>query len=126
SLWRARPGHRLIGTDADGLQMRIFAHYVNDEELINALIRGSKEDKTDIHSVHERKLGQPCKSRDAAKTFIYAWLLGAGLGKVSEILECSMAEARSAVESFIKSYPLLSWLKKEQIPADASRGYFVG
>src|SRR5690606_36965042 len=105
SLWVARPGYRLVGTDADGLQMRIFAHKVNDEELINALIKGTKEDKTDIHSLHQRKLGESCKSRDSAKTFIYAWLLGAGNGKVAEILETTPANAKRAVTSFIESYP---------------------
>lgn len=126
SLWVARPGYRLIGTDADGLQMRIFAHYVNDSELINALIEGKKEEKTDIHSVHQRKLGDPCKSRDAAKTFIYAWLLGAGNSKVAEILECSTALAKGAVQNFISSYPGLKTIKETQIPEDAARGYFIG
>lgn len=125
-LWVARPGYRLIGTDADGLQMRIFAHYVNDSELIYALEKGKKEEKTDIHSVHQRKLGEPCKSRDAAKTFIYAWLLGAGFAKVAEILECSTSLAKGAVQNFISSYPGLKMIKETQIPDDAAKGYFIG
>lgn len=126
SLWRARRGKRLVGTDADGLQMRVFAHYVNDKELIDALIKGTKEDKTDIHSVHQRKLGEAAKSRDAAKTFIYAWLLGAGNGKVAEILETTSGQAKQAVARFIESYPGLKELKETQIPRDARKGYFVG
>lgn len=126
SLWVARRGYRLIGTDADGIQMRIFAHYVNDERLINALVSGDKETETDIHSVHRRALGDVCKSRDAAKTFIYAWLLGAGIAKVAEILECSLEEARIAVNNFIGFYPSLEILKEEKIPQDARRGYFEG
>lgn len=126
ALWVVRQGHRLIGTDADGLQMRIFAHIVNDKELIDALVSGRKENQTDIHSLHQRKLGEPCKSRDAAKTFIYAWLLGAGIGKVAEILGCSVGTARDAVDNFIQSYPSLATLKKSQIPRDAKRGYFEG
>src|SRR5690606_7272614 len=122
SLWRARKGHRLVGTDADGLQLRIFAHYVNDEELIDALVRGTKEEESDNHSVHQRKLGDNANSRDAAKTFIYAWLLGAGTGKVAEILECSAREAKESVNNFISSYPGLAELKRTQIPRDAERG----
>lgn len=125
-LFGARPGHRLVGTDADGIQMRIFAHYTESEDLINALVSGSKEAGTDIHTLHQRKLGEPCKSRDAAKTFIYGWLLGAGIGKVAEILECSSSAAKSAVDSFIESYPLLKELKTKRIPRDAKRGYFEG
>lgn len=125
-LWVARPGHRLIGTDGDGIQMRIFAHYVEDEELIHALVSGRKEDKTDIHSLHQRKLGEDCKSRDTAKTFIYAWLLGAGTSKVAEILETTTSRAKGSVQSFIASYPRLKQLKETQIPRDATRGYFIG
>lgn len=126
SIWVARPGCRLVGTDADGLQMRIFAHIVNDKELIDALVQGKKEDETDIHSLHKRKLGEDAKSRDSAKTFIYAWLLGAGTGKVSEILETTHSRAKEAVARFIESYPTLAELKRSQIPRDAARGYFLG
>lgn len=126
ALFQARPGYRLVGTDADGIQMRIFAHYVNDERLIKALVEGKKEDETDIHSLHKRFLGEVCRSRDAAKTFIYAWLLGAGVAKVAEILQCSVSEARNAVENFIQAYPGLRDLKKNKIPYDARRGYFEG
>jgi DNA polymerase-1 len=125
-LWTARPGYRLVGVDADGIQMRIFAHYVNDERLTNALISGNKDSGSDIHSVHQRALGDVCRSRDDAKTFIYAWLLGAGLRKVAEILHCSQSGAKTAVDSFIGFYPGLAHLKATQIPQDASRGYFVG
>lgn len=125
-LFEAPPGCRLIGTDADGIQMRIFAHYVNDQRLIDALIKGDKKDGTDIHSVHQRALGKVCKSRDAAKTFIYAFLLGAGVGKVAEILECSFAEAKTAVNDFLSFYPGLKYLKEKTIPNDAARGYFIG
>src|SRR5690606_33266958 len=79
-----------------------------------------------IHSVHQRALGVVCKSRDAAKTFIYAFLLGAGVAKVAEILECSFSEAKTAVNNFLDFYPGLKQLKEKQIPSDAARGYFIG
>lgn len=126
ALFIARKGYRLIGTDADGIQMRIFAHYVNDERLIKALVEGSKEDETDIHSLHKKFLGEVCRSRDEAKTFIYAWLLGAGVAKVAEILQCNVHEAKDAVDNFIQAYPGLRSLKKDKIPYDARRGYFEG
>lgn len=125
SAWVAPPGRRLVGVDADGIQMRIFAHYVNDKRLIQALLTGNKDDKTDIHSLHKHALGDVCKSRDAAKRFIYAWLLGAGAGKVAEILECSFSEAKEAVDHFIEFYPGLKGLRN-QLLSDAKRGYFIG
>lgn len=119
-------GNVLVGTDADGIQMRVFAHYVNDDRLIKALVNGNKKDGTDIHTLHWKALGPSCRGRDPAKTFIYAWLLGAGVGKVSEILECSLGAAREAIEAFISYYPGLRNLKDNQIPRDAARGYFEG
>jgi DNA polymerase-1 len=124
--WIAELGKRIIGVDADGIQMRVFAHYVNDERLVHALVAGDKKLKTDIHSLHQRLLGESCLSRDDAKTFIYAWLLGAGVAKVAEILKCSLQQAKVAVENFIRGYPGLQELKTGRIPADATRGYFEG
>lgn len=125
-LFSSLPGWRLIGTDADGIQMRIFAHLTQDEALINALVNGRKEDGTDIHSLHKRYLGEVCHSRDEAKTFIYAFLLGAGIGKVAEILSCTFEQAKDAVAQFIEQYPGLKRLKETLIPEWAERGYFIG
>lgn len=126
ALFIAPLGKCLIGTDADGIQMRIFAHLVGDERLIKALVEGDKANGTDIHSVHKNALGAVCKSRDAAKTFIYAFLLGAGVAKVGEILECSTSAAKAAVDAFLEFYPGLQRLKQKTIPEDAARGYFIG
>ena len=126
SLWSADKDHHLVGVDADGIQLRILAHYMEDKSFIQALTKGSKDDGTDAHTLNQRALGAICSSRDVAKTFIYAFLLGAGIGKVSQILSCSPDEAREAVDNFLSYYPGLRSLKDYRIPADASRGYFVG
>lgn len=126
SLWTAAPGKHLVGVDADGIQLRVLAHYMNDKDFIAALTQGRKEDGTDAHTLNQRALGGSCRDRDTAKTFIYAFLLGAGTAKIAEILGCSGEEARSAIESFLSYYPGLRGLKDHRIPADAARGYFVG
>jgi DNA polymerase-1 len=126
SLWKAPDGGYLVGVDADGIQLRILAHYMNDKDFIAALDKGRKEDGTDAHTLNMLALGPVCSSRDTAKTFIYAFLLGAGIGKVGEILSCSHDDARAAVDSFIAHYPGLRNLKDYRIPADADRGYFIG
>lgn len=126
SLWRADDNHVLVGVDADGIQLRILAHYMEDQSFIDAINKGRKEDGTDAHTLNQRALGSICASRDVAKTFIYAFLLGAGIGKVAQILGCSSDEAREAVDNFLSYYPGLRSLKDYRIPADAARGYFVG
>lgn len=126
SMWKAGDDRYLVGVDADGIQLRILAHYINDPEFTKALVAGRKEDGTDAHSLNKRALGPICRTRDHAKTYIYAWLLGAGTLKQSQILECSLPEARVADKNFLGYYPGLKDLKKSRIPKDAARGYFVG
>lgn len=125
SLWDVDEGH-LVGVDAEGIQLRVLAHYINDERFSHSIVSGRKEDGTDPHSLNKLALGSSCKSRNDAKTFIYAWLLGAGVGKVAEILGCSHEEAKKAVDDFIGFYPGLRVLKSRVIPFDAARGYFEG
>ena len=125
-LFIAPKGWRMVGTDADGIQMRVFAHLIKSPELVKAITEGRKEDKTDIHNLHKSYLGDLCLTRDIAKTFIYAWLLGAGTGKVAEILGCAMKQAKEAEQEFLSNYPGLKHLKEVVIPADAKRGYFIG
>lgn len=126
SLWQAPKKRLLVGVDAEGIQLRIFAHYINDFEFTEALINGKKEDKSDPHSLNQRILGDVCKSRAAAKRFIYALLLGAGRGKLAEILGCSLEEAEAALERLIARYSGFQYLKDTIIPADARRGWFTG
>lgn len=130
-LWVADEGTVLVGCDAEGIQLRILAHYINDPTFTKALISGDKKEGTDAHSLNASALGEVClrhgeKARDRAKTFIYAFVLGASPGKIAEIFECTTPEAEEAINKFIQAYPGLAKLKKEIIPADARRGYFEG
>jgi len=128
SLWEASPSCYLVGTDAEGIQLRVLAHYIADvdPDYAHAIENGVKEDKTDIHNVNMQKLGDACKTRDDAKTFIYAWILGAAPPKIASILDVSIDEAKDAMNLFLQSTPGLKYLKEEVIPADVTKGYFVG
>lgn len=126
SMWSCPDGSFLVGVDAESIQLRVLAHYINDDTFTQSLLTGKKEDGTDPHSLNAKALGPICASRNHAKTFIYAWLLGAGIGKVAQILECSYGDAQQAVSNFIEFYPGLKKVKQEQIPEDAARGRFQG
>ena len=121
----APPKRLLVGVDAEGIQLRIFAHYINDPEFTQSLVEGKKDDKTDPHSLNQRILGSVCKSRAAAKRFIYALLLGAGISKLSEILGCNDNETQEALDRLLLRYGGFAALKQEVIPIDAKRGYFL-
>lgn len=126
ALWMAPKNRLLVGVDAEGIQLRIFAHYINDPEFTEALINGRKEDKTDPHSLNQRILGDACKSRAAAKRFVYALLLGGGLAKLSEILACDSGQTQEALDRLLERYTGWAKLKEEVFPKDAKRGYFIG
>lgn len=125
-FWRAPEDCYLIDVDAEGIQLRVLAHYINDPQFTLALVSGDKKLGTDAHSLNAKALGPVCQNRDVAKTFIYSWLLGAGPSMTSKVLGCSLSEAKQARENFENFYPGLKLLKQEQIPRDASRGFFVG
>lgn len=126
ALWISGKNRLLIGCDAEGIQLRIFAHYINDPEFTQSLINGKKEDKSDPHSLNQSILGSVCKSRAAAKRYIYALLLGAGMGKLREILDCDQSAAAEAYERLLARYAGFAYLKERVIPSDAKRGWFVG
>lgn len=125
-LWIAPRNKLLVGVDAEGIQLRIFAHYINDPEFTDALVRGKKADKSDPHSLNQRILGSICKSRQAAKRFIYALLLGGGIGKLSEIMGASKQETEEALNRLLRRYTGWATLRKEVFPKDAKRGFFIG
>lgn len=124
ALWEA-DGY-LIGTDAEGIQLRLLAHYMKSQEYVDAICSGKKEDETDIHNMNKKALGSVCKDRGAAKTFIYAFLLGASPSKVADILGCTLKQATEATDNFLTALPGLKLLKDYKIPFDAARGFFTG
>jgi DNA polymerase-1 len=70
SLWTVSnpETHRLVGTDASGLELRCLAHYMNDAAFTQEVLTG------DVHTANQQAAG--LKTRDQAKTFIYAFLYG--------------------------------------------------
>lgn len=110
----------IVGTDASGIQLRVLAHYINNDEYTYEVVNG------DVHEKNRQALGlRSPDDRPIAKTFIYAWLLGAQLPKVASILSSTRAEARRAVTSFIKNIKGLSALLSRKTEA-ARRGYMIG
>ena len=69
SCFKVPDGHYLVGCDAEGIQLRILAHYMKSKDYVEAIVDGRKEDLTDIHNLNKRALGSVCKDRDTAKTF---------------------------------------------------------
>ena len=118
-VFKVPEGKLLVGTDAAGIQLRVLAHYMNDPVYTEQVIDG------DIHTFNMNALGRHCKDRPTAKTFIYAFLLGAGVGKIAEILGCNGTQANKAMQNFYEALPSLKRLKSEASRA-AGMGWMKG
>ena len=117
SCWIVKDGYKLVGVDASGLELRMLAHYMDDKEYINEIING------DIHTTNQNFAG--LKSRDQAKTFIYALVYGAGDEKIGSIIKGSRAEGKRLRERFLSSLPTYRTLK-ERVDRAASKNYLKG
>lgn len=105
SLFKVAEGNKIVGCDAEGLELRMLAHYMAKYDggtYSDTVVNGQKEDGTDVHSVNQRIVG--LNSRNSAKTFIYAYLYGAGNLKLGSVIYDDMTEAGR--ESFHKKHPV--------------------
>lgn len=87
ACFTASPGMVLVGCDAEGLELRMLAHYMamwDAGEYGEAVVNGKKEAGTDVHTVNQRAVG--LRSRDSAKTFVYALIYGAGDYKLGTVV----------------------------------------
>lgn len=104
SLFTTASGFALVGCDAEGLELRMLGHYMarfDNGAYADTVVNGKKEDGTDVHTVNQKVVG--LNSRDSAKTFIYAYLYGAGAYKLGTIILDDMSDARRA--AFNAKYP---------------------
>ena len=116
-LWVVPSGYKLVGVDASGLELRILSHYMNDKEYINEVING------DIHSTNQTLAG--LETRDIAKTFIYAFIYGAGNKKLGTICGRSESYGRTIKDRFLKRLPSLAKLRT-RVDNAVKKGYLKG
>lgn len=121
ALFRANPGHVLVGADASGIQLRALAHYLapwDGGQYRELILKG------DIHTHNQTAAG--FETRDMAKTFIYAFLLGAGAGKAGEIAGRNRAYGQALIDRFLSNIPALAKLKAAVTRKYRERGYLIG
>ena len=98
-------GKVIVGTDSDACQIRMLAGRMNDPEYTENVINGDKDKGTDIHTVNMRAAGLP--SRDAAKTFFYGFLFGAGDAKIGRIVGGTSVQGKQLKSQFLQGLPAL-------------------
>ena len=95
--------HQLVGTDASGLELRCLAHYMRDADFTNEVLTG------DVHTANQHAAG--LSNRDQAKTFIYAFLYGAGPAKIGKIVGGGPGKGQKLISKFLSNMPALRTLR---------------
>lgn len=126
-LFYAPEGFLLVGADASGLELRCLAHFMAQWDggaYGKILLEG------DIHTANQEAAGLP--TRAMAKTFIYAYLYGAGDEKIGSIVEPTAGPerkrkiGRELKARFLKKIPALKELKTAVTRAVQKRGFLKG
>ena len=118
NLWIVEKGCKLVGIDASGLELRMLAHYMNDNEYTNEVVSG------DIHTANQTAAG--LETRNQAKTFIYAFLYGAGAAKIGSVVGGSAKEGQKLITNFLRNTPKLQRLRERVSEAFTARGVLLG
>jgi DNA polymerase I-like protein with 3'-5' exonuclease and polymerase domains len=121
--WTVEDGNVLVGCDASGLELRMLAHYMKDNEYVKTVVEGSSKDGTDVHTKNQKAAG--LQTRDQAKTFIYAFLYGAGSAKIGSIVGGKAKDGERLISSFLKGTPSLQRLR-DTVSKYASKGFVPG
>lgn len=96
----------VVGADSSGNQFRSLAHYVKDQALTDQILSG------DIHQYNADIVNT---DRRTAKTWIYAFLFGAGAQKLGQVLTgVKSADAgKKSIEAYGNAIPGLKDLKSK-------------
>ena len=123
AIFTVPEGYSMVGIDASGLELRMLAHYMQDSDYVKAVCEGKSADKTDVHSLNQKAAG--LATRDQAKTFIYAYLYGAGDEKIGSIVGGGAKTGKKLKADFLAKTPALEALKKK-IARMAEKGSLPG
>lgn len=106
-LFRVPKGWTQAGIDASGLELRCLAHFLfpyDNGHYADTVVYG------DVHTLNQQAAGLP--TRDNAKTFIYAFLYGAGDAKIGKIVGGDAKDGKRLKREFLKKTPAIAELKK--------------
>lgn len=117
TCWTVPKGKVLVGIDASGIELRMLAHYMRDPDYTQEILNG------DIHTLNQTNAG--LETRDQAKTFIYAFLYGAGSKKIGSIVGSGAKKGKELIDNFLKQTPSLALLRNT-VTQEAGRGWLRG
>ncbi len=117
-------GWSYLGADYSQIELRLLAHFSNDQKLLEAFSKN-----LDIHSataaeVFDVPLDKVTKEmRSLAKTVNFAILYGQGPYGLSAQLNISTAKAKEFIENYFEKYPQISHFLEKCKKDAAEKGY---
>lgn len=102
--FESRPGYVFVISDYSQIELRILAHYTNDQKLISSFSEG-----IDFHTIVASRIYSKRtedihpEERSKAKKIIFGLLYGMGLTSLSENLGVSAQEAKSLRNSVLSN-----------------------
>lgn len=105
-LFTVPHGWYQAGVDASGLELRCLAHFMypyDNGAYAHEILNG------DIHTANQKAAGLP--ERNQAKTFIYAFLYGAGDEKIGKIVHGDAKDGKRLKKEFLSKTPAIAELR---------------
>ncbi len=124
-LFKATPGHVMVGADLSGIELRMLAHYLaryDQGRYTRILTTG------DIHATNAERIGI---TRKQVKTVTYAFLYGAGDTKIGYSYDKQLSEERATKKgreirkAYVDAIPGLKELLAD-VHKKSERGYVYG
>ena len=105
-LFIADDGWRVVGADSSGNQLRGLCHYVGNGDFTREVIFGDQ---------HQRNADALGCSRPVAKSYLYAYLFGAGDAKLGQVLtgKSNPSRGKQSRADFAKGIKGLAELKEK-------------
>lgn len=131
TCWTVEDNRVLVGVDLSGIELRCLAHYMQDADWQEELLKG------DVHWKNTQAFGlvpmgtikedtkEHKDARNLSKTLTYSVLYGAGPAKVGSTVGGGAKQGAKLIDNFMKNTPALKKLM-DKLSKYVSKGYVPG
>jgi DNA polymerase I len=120
----APEGHKLLGVDYSQVELRILAHYSQDESLLQAFHAGQDIHRATAAAVyHVAPEDVTYEQRAFAKSVNFGLMYGMGAFRLARDSELTLAEAEQFIDDYFKQFPGVRCYLDESRAKAAEQGY---
>ena len=127
NMFRAREGYTLVEGDFAQIEFRMWAHYSNDQKMIQEIVGGldiHRKVASAVFNIPYEEIGKDSDERRMAKTAVFGLMFGRGAKAISEEFKISLTQAYKISNTFLSMYPTARrWL--DSIVLQAKRDKFL-